>query len=81
MISAIVNEPSQRPLAAKGIYLQLITASLLLGMTSAPPAYENYEIWEKVTTNGKLFMRSHERYGESSAWPSKKGARKYADRT
>ena len=67
MMSAIVNGPSQRKLLAKGIYLQLIAASLLLGMTSAAPAYENHEMWEKIRTRGKLCMRSHEHYGESPA--------------
>ena len=72
--------PRQLPVVAKRVYLQLIAASFLFGMSSTAPAYENHEMWEKVRTRGKLCMRTHEHYGESPAWPSKKGARKYARR-
>lgn len=61
-------------------HLQLVAIGLTIVMSSPASAYENHEMWEKVRYRGKICMKSHEHYGESPRWPSKKGARAYAHR-
>ena len=53
-----------------------------LALTSPSNAQikENVDSWAKVKVGGKLCLASHEHYGESPPWPSKRGARKAAIR-
>lgn len=43
-------------------------------------AKENIDFWPKVKVGGKTCLQSHEHYGESPPWPSKRGARAAAIR-
>ncbi len=43
-------------------------------------AKENAEFWPKVKVGGKTCFKSHQHYGESPPWPSKRGAKAAAIR-
>ena len=59
---------------------KLYVFCLILAVAPQASAYENHQMWEKVRIGSKLCMKSHEHYGESPPWVSKKGARAYAHR-
>jgi hypothetical protein len=58
-----------------------IVACLLLAVPSmTAQAKENAEFWPKVKVSGKTCFKSHQHYGESPPWPSKRGAKAAAIR-
>lgn len=58
----------------------MLAIGLFSAIATPTNAYENHQMWEKVRVQGKLCMKSHEHYGQSPPWVTKKGAIAYAHR-